>query len=204
MKTKTYPHVTGLYGDNGENPGALAVHAVLDPSPNYPEAGRIIVGSPATTPTIQGYMPNLGGFNGAPDAIERLAATLTEAVRDVREAMTGAPAGAAATKKLDLDDIERKARAEIEARANAPKSLAGEPLITTETAEAAWAHHRATEPKNVLALIAEFRRLGRIAKAATAFVDEQGKIATRELLERADFATSAWGYLVAAVPEDGR
>lgn len=86
-KTKCYPHVTGLYGDQGENPSALAIHAVLDPSPNYPENGRIIVGSPATTPTIPGHIPNLGGFNGGPAAIERLASTLLEAARDVRAAI---------------------------------------------------------------------------------------------------------------------
>jgi hypothetical protein len=88
MNARRYEHVTGLYGDSGENAGALAVHAVLDPSPNYPEDGRIIVGSPASTPTIPGYIPNLGGFNGGPDAIERLASTLQQAVHDVRAATT--------------------------------------------------------------------------------------------------------------------
>lgn len=53
-------------------------------------------------------------------------------------------------------------------------------------------------------LLPEVERLERIARAATAFVDEQGKIATRELLERADFATDRWEDLVAAVPEGGR
>jgi hypothetical protein len=51
-KTKAYPHVTGLYGNEGENPGALAIHAVLDPSPNYPEVGRIM------GPTRVRYLPS--------------------------------------------------------------------------------------------------------------------------------------------------
>lgn len=46
--------------------------------------------------------------------------------------------------------------------------------------------------------------LERIAKSTIAFVEAQGKIATRELLERPDFATSEWEDLVLAVPEGGR
>lgn len=46
--------------------------------------------------------------------------------------------------------------------------------------------------------------LERLAKSATAFVEAQGKIATRELLERPDFATSEWEDLVLAVEGAGR
>jgi hypothetical protein len=92
MRTdKTYPHVTGIYGDGGENEGVLAIHAVLDPSPNYPETGRIIVGSPEKSPALPGYIPDLGGFSCSPEAAERLANALLVAARDVRAAM-GEPA----------------------------------------------------------------------------------------------------------------
>lgn len=36
-RTKCYPHVTGVYDDQGENPGALADHAVLHPDASYEE-----------------------------------------------------------------------------------------------------------------------------------------------------------------------
>lgn len=126
--------------------------------------------------------------------------------------------------KLDLDDLERKAR-----EASTPDEwqwhrddLTGERCLEAKNtgeivmfadgdsdiglvvSDGDREHIAAASPPVVLALIAENRHLERIAKAATAFVDEQGKIATRELLERPDFATSAWEYLVAAVPEGGR
>lgn len=87
MHTRRYPHVTDVYGDGGENESAIAVMVVLDESEHYPECARIIVGSPTRTPTINGYIPNLGGFSCGPDAAERLIATLQQAVRDVRAAM---------------------------------------------------------------------------------------------------------------------
>jgi hypothetical protein len=87
--SKHYPHVTGIHGDGGESEGALAVTALLDPGPDLPECARIIVGSPSRTPTIDGYIPDLGGFSCGPDAAERLIATLQEAVRDVRAAIGG-------------------------------------------------------------------------------------------------------------------
>lgn len=93
---KLYPHVTGIFGDGGENEGALAVSAQLDPSPHYPCA-RIIVGSPSQTPTIAGYIPDLGGFSCGIDGAERLVATLQLAMHDVRVATGQAPnAGAGA------------------------------------------------------------------------------------------------------------
>lgn len=80
---KTYPHITDVRGDDGENLGALAVTAVLDPSPYCPPAVRIIVGSPTRTPTIDGYIPDLGGFSCGVEGAKQLIATLQEAVRDV-------------------------------------------------------------------------------------------------------------------------
>lgn len=106
-KTKCYPHVLGVCGDSGENPGALAVHAVLDPSQNWPEQGRIIVGSPASTPSIPGYIPDLGGFCGSVEAIERLAATLLEAARDVRGALAPiAPSTTAADDRPSIAGLQ--------------------------------------------------------------------------------------------------
>lgn len=79
-ETKTYEHIVGLFGDEGENAGRLAVAAVLESNPNYPESGLIIVGSPPMT----GYEPQLASFSGSPDVIEKLAHTLLQAVADVR------------------------------------------------------------------------------------------------------------------------
>lgn len=173
VKTKRYPHVTGVYGDSGENPGALAIHAVLDPSPNYPEVGRIIVGSPGTTPTIPGYIPSLGGFNGGPAAIERLAATLLEAARDARTAIGMMPDGRQFSPMVELAMWRRWATS----------ILGGDGFQGDEEQRA---------------------KLETVAKAATAFVDEQGKRAGVELLERADFATAHWEDLVRAVEGAGR
>lgn len=79
MTVKDYPHITGVYGDDGENEGALAVHAVT-----LSENNRIIVGSPKQTPTLEGYIPNLGGFSCGPDAAEKLAHALLDAAAVVR------------------------------------------------------------------------------------------------------------------------
>ena len=87
MTTKTYPHVTGVFGDEGENASVLAVTAVLDPSPNWPECGRIIVGSPRQSPALPGYIANLGGFCAGVEGTRRLIATLQEAVVDVERSM---------------------------------------------------------------------------------------------------------------------
>lgn len=182
MKTKRYPHVTGLYGDSGENPGALAIHAVLDPSPNYPESGRIIVGSPATTPTLPGYIPNLGGFNGGPAAIERLAWTLLEATRDARAAMGEQPAVAPT---LDLDDLERKARAATagpwrvgssdpaDYRAVLREDAEGDVYeIVNDAAPEDAAHIAAASPPVMIALIARIRELDAAADRAVMISDE--------------------------------
>jgi hypothetical protein len=86
-KSKLYPHIDGVLGDDGENPGVLAVVAVLTPGSSYPDWGRIIVGSPESSDLIEGYIPDLGGFSCGVDAAERLIATLQQAVNDVRVAV---------------------------------------------------------------------------------------------------------------------
>jgi len=83
---KLYPHITGVVGDEGENPGVLAVVAVLDPNPYFPDVGRIIVGSPQESEALPGYLPDLGGFSMGIDGAERLIATLQQAISDIRAA----------------------------------------------------------------------------------------------------------------------
>jgi hypothetical protein len=82
---KLYPHITGLRGDEGENAATLAIAAVLDPSPHYPDAGRIIVGSPETSEA------ELGGWCSGPEAAVQLAETLLEAAADVDAALDAIP-----------------------------------------------------------------------------------------------------------------
>lgn len=107
---RSYPHVTGVYGNQGKTPGALAIHTVLDPNENCPEGGRIIVGSPGTSPTIPGDAPDLGGFSCDPDAAEALAATLTRAATEVRTALGQPPRTPTDGEKLT--DVQRTAIAE--------------------------------------------------------------------------------------------
>jgi hypothetical protein len=73
MTHKTYPHITGVTGDEGENPGVLAVTATLDP--DFPEDCRIFVGSRTR-----------GGFAMGIAGAERLVAMLQQAISDVRAA----------------------------------------------------------------------------------------------------------------------
>jgi hypothetical protein len=107
---RSYPHVTGVYGNQGKTPGALAIHAVLGPNENCPEGGRILVGAPGTSPTIPGYAPNLGNFSCDPDAAEARAATLTRAATEVR-ATLGLPPRAPAD-GVKLTDVQKTAIAE--------------------------------------------------------------------------------------------
>lgn len=81
---RSHVHIRGVFGDGGENEGVLSVSAVLDASPYFPEQGLIIVGSPTTSPLIEGYIPDLKGFSCGPEGAERLIAALQNAVRDVR------------------------------------------------------------------------------------------------------------------------
>lgn len=87
IKTKTYPHVTGVRGDEGESPTALAVTAILDPSPEWPEEARIVLGSP-TTPDRQvpGFVSCVNGGSMSVAAAENLIDVLGRAVSDIRAA----------------------------------------------------------------------------------------------------------------------
>lgn len=85
--SKLYPHVTGVNGNDGEDPSVLVIMAVLDPSPNYPEVGRIIVGSPRKSDKLEGHIPNLGGFCCGVDGAKQLITTLQQAVSDVEAAL---------------------------------------------------------------------------------------------------------------------
>ena len=85
-KSRLYPHITGVRGNDGEDPSVLAVTAVLDPSEHYPDEGRIILGSPRQSDKLDGYIPNLGGFCCGVEAADALIATLQQAVSDIRQA----------------------------------------------------------------------------------------------------------------------
>lgn len=84
---RTHIHLRGYHGDRGENEGVLSLSAVLDASRYYPECGRIMVGSPQSSPLIEGYIPELGPFSCGPDAADRLADELHAAAAAVRAAM---------------------------------------------------------------------------------------------------------------------
>jgi len=91
---KTYAHITGVRGDDGENPGVLAVTVVLDPSPYYPPSGRIIVGSPTKSDKLDGHIPNLGGFCCGVEGAKQIIATLQQAVIDIEAALAPSPEAA--------------------------------------------------------------------------------------------------------------
>ena len=83
----TLVHLRGYYGDDGENESVLAVSARLDDSPMFPDIGRVIVGSPAQSPLLDGYLAKLGGFCCSPDAADRLADELKAAAAAARAEM---------------------------------------------------------------------------------------------------------------------
>lgn len=85
--TRTLVHIRGFYGDGGENEGVMSISAQLDESPNYPDSGRIIVGSPSASPLIESYIPDLGGFSCGAEAAEMFAAELLAAAAAVRAAI---------------------------------------------------------------------------------------------------------------------
>lgn len=84
---RRHVHLRGFHGDYGENEGVLSIVAMISESPNYPESGRIIVGSPVKSPLIPGYIPTLGGFSCSPDAADLLADELRAAAAAARAAM---------------------------------------------------------------------------------------------------------------------
>lgn len=181
VKTKRYPHVTGVYGDSGENPSALAARDV-----------RAAMGSP----------PTVDDDTRVVDDPEALAM------------------------RLDLDDLERKAKAATPGTWTTTKppkedgwqlgvvigaTMAGMVYAQPPGGQMPLAdleHIAAASPPVVLALVAEVRRLNAIAKAAIALVDEQGKHVdvdrghTLGLPE--DFAATEFEALVRAVEGAGR
>jgi hypothetical protein len=84
---RSHVHIRGVYGDCGENEGVLSVTAVLDANENHPPGALIVVGSPKSSPLIDGYIPDLGCFSCGPDGAEQLIAVLQDAVRDVRQGL---------------------------------------------------------------------------------------------------------------------
>jgi len=73
---KVYDPIEWMRGNDGEDPGTMSVCVILDPSPHYPDACRIICGSPANSDS------DLGGFSCAPEQAVRFAETLEMAARD--------------------------------------------------------------------------------------------------------------------------
>lgn len=84
---RTLVHLLGYHGDDGENESVLSVSTDLSPGENFPESGRIFVGTPQKSPLLEGYFPDLGGFTRSPDAADRLAEELTAASAAARAAM---------------------------------------------------------------------------------------------------------------------
>lgn len=80
----TNVHIRGFYGDAGENEGVLSVIAHPNMTPNHPEHTAIIIGSPAQSPLLPGYIPSLGIFSCSVEGAERLIAELQTAIGIVR------------------------------------------------------------------------------------------------------------------------
>lgn len=79
-------HLEGIQGDEGENPGVLAITALLNTTPNDPEYTHIILGAPPKSPLMEGYIPDLkGGFSMSVETAQRFIAVLQRAIRDVVE-----------------------------------------------------------------------------------------------------------------------
>ncbi len=85
-------HIRGVFGDGGENEGVLSVSARLDCTENSPPAGMIVVGSPGSSPLIDGYIPPLGCFSCGIDGAERLIKALQDAVSGVRAGLAASKA----------------------------------------------------------------------------------------------------------------
>lgn len=80
-------HVRGLRGDEGENESVVSIAVETNQSAYYPESGRIIVGTPKTSPLLDGHLANIAQFCGSPDAVEQFALVLMRAVALAREAI---------------------------------------------------------------------------------------------------------------------
>jgi len=84
-------HVGGIVRDEGENAGVLAVTANTDPSPNFPESVRIVIGAPKRSPLMAGRIPKIDTFAMSVETAEQWVATVQQAIRDVRAAKTIQP-----------------------------------------------------------------------------------------------------------------
>jgi hypothetical protein len=80
----TNVHIRGFYGDAGESEGVLSVIAHVDMTLNHPAHTAISIGSPAQSPLIPGYIPNLGMFSCSVEGAERLIDELKAAVATVK------------------------------------------------------------------------------------------------------------------------
>ena len=61
--------------------------------------------------------------------------------------------------RIDLDELERKARAAIAAEEAAPRQIDGARMITDDVAITSWDHQQASKPPVTLALITRIREL---------------------------------------------
>jgi hypothetical protein len=77
-----FPLVRGLIVDEGSRELTLSVVAILDPSPDYPDVARVIVGSTA------GSEAQLS-FHGSPVAMRELAWALLQASYAAERGMKG-------------------------------------------------------------------------------------------------------------------
>ena len=84
---RTLVHLLGYHGDGGGNESVLSVTVDLSPGENFPECGRIFVGTPQKSPLLEGYFPDLGSWSCSPDAADRLADELRAAAALARKAM---------------------------------------------------------------------------------------------------------------------
>lgn len=116
---RTLVHLLGYHGDGGENESVLALIVDLTPGENFPESGRIFVGTPQKSPLLEGYFPDLGGYSCSPDAADRLADELKAGAAAARSAMATRSADITAT---DVDQVIRH----VDAAADALKAALDE------------------------------------------------------------------------------
>jgi hypothetical protein len=82
---RTY-HLGGIFCNEGESEGVLAVTSNTDPSPDFPGSVRIVIGAPEKSPLLEGPIPEIDGFAMSVEVAKKWVATLQAAIRDVEEA----------------------------------------------------------------------------------------------------------------------
>lgn len=85
-RNELHLHIRGVYGNCGEDESVLSIIALMNAGPNYPSSGLIVIGSPVTSPLLEGHLPNTGIFSCGIEGAERLITALQRAVAAVREA----------------------------------------------------------------------------------------------------------------------